>query len=73
MVVIDPAWEMMVLNVISQSASVTAKLNAIANICKYKRFQKGHHFILMAMEVHNTPECDMDHFIKECACLFHNR
>jgi hypothetical protein len=27
----------------------------------------------MAMEVHNTPERDMDRFIKECACLFHNR
>jgi hypothetical protein len=27
----------------------------------------------MAMEVHNTPEHDMDHFIRECACLFHER
>ncbi len=25
------------------------------------------------MEVGNTPKHDMDHFIRECACLFHNR
>jgi hypothetical protein len=31
------------------------------------------HFILMAMEVHNAPKHDMDHFIKECARLFHDR
>jgi hypothetical protein len=24
----------------------------------------------MAMEVHDTLECDMDHFIKECAYIF---
>jgi hypothetical protein len=30
---------------------------------------EGHHFILMAMEVHNAPRC----FIRECVCLFHNR
>jgi len=27
----------------------------------------------MAMEVHNALGCDMDHFIRECACLFHDR
>jgi hypothetical protein len=27
----------------------------------------------MAMEVHGTPERDMDRFIKECAHLFHDR
>ncbi len=27
----------------------------------------------MAMEVHGALECDMDCFIKECACLFHDR
>jgi hypothetical protein len=27
----------------------------------------------MAMEVHNAPGHDMDHFIRECACLFHER
>jgi hypothetical protein len=27
----------------------------------------------MAMEVHYTPEHDMDYFIKECVHLFHDR
>jgi hypothetical protein len=27
----------------------------------------------MAMEVHDASEHDMDRFIRECACLFHNR
>jgi len=36
-------------------------------------FQKRHHFIPMVMEVHDTPERDMDRFIKECAHLFHDR
>jgi hypothetical protein len=27
----------------------------------------------MAMEVHNTTECDIDHFIRDCAHLFHDR
>jgi len=27
----------------------------------------------MAMEVHNTPKHDMDHFIRECVCFFHDR
>jgi hypothetical protein len=36
----------------------------------YKRFHEGHHFILMAMEVHNTPDRDMDCFIKECMLVF---
>jgi hypothetical protein len=27
----------------------------------------------MAIEVHNAPGHDMDHFIKECAHLFHDR
>jgi hypothetical protein len=27
----------------------------------------------MAMEVHGAPECDMDHFIRECARLFHDK
>jgi hypothetical protein len=49
------------------------KLSAITKIHKYKRFHEGHHFIPMAMEVHNAPKHDMDHFIKECARLFHDR
>jgi hypothetical protein len=27
----------------------------------------------MAMEVHDTLKYDMDRFIKECVCLFHNK
>jgi hypothetical protein len=27
----------------------------------------------MAMKVHNTLRHDMDRFVKECACLFHDR
>jgi len=40
------------------------ELSAIAKICKDKRFHVGHHFIPMAMEVHNAFGHDMDHFIK---------
>jgi hypothetical protein len=50
-VVIDLTREMMVSNVISQSTHAIAKLSAIVKIHKYK----GHHFIPMAMEVHNAP------------------
>jgi hypothetical protein len=28
---------------------------------------------LMVMEVHCALKCDMDHFIKECVRLFHDR
>jgi hypothetical protein len=72
-VVIDFTQNMVVMNVISWSIGVTAKFSAIAKICKYIRFLEGHHFILMAMEVHNTLGHDMDHFIKECACFSHDR
>jgi hypothetical protein len=48
------------------------ELNAIAKIHKYKKFHEKHH-ILMAMEVHGAPGCDMDCFIRECARLFHDR
>jgi len=64
---------MVALNVISRPTSAIAKLNAIAKIYKYKGLQEGHHFILMALEVYNTPKHDMDHFSRECARLFHNR
>ncbi len=63
----------MVSSVISQLVGVAAKLNAIVEIHKYKRLHEGHHFISMALEVHGTPRCDMDRFIKECAHIFHNR
>jgi hypothetical protein len=72
-VVIDPTQEMVASSVISQPTSVVAELSAIVKICKYKGLHKGHHFIPMAMEVHGTPKCDMDHFIKECAHIFHNK
>ncbi len=67
------AWKMVVTNVISQPTDVVVELNTIVKIRKYKRFHEGHHFIPMAMEVHGTFRHDMDHFIKECACLFHDR
>jgi antirestriction protein len=64
---------MMIMNVINQPTSVVVELNTIAKIHKYKRLHEEHHFISMAMEVHNTPEHDMDCFIRECAHLFHNK
>jgi hypothetical protein len=45
------------------TANVIAKLNAITKIHKYEELHEGHHFIMMAMEVHNTPRHDMDNFI----------
>jgi hypothetical protein len=63
----------MTLNVISQLASAIVELSTIVNICKYRRFHEGHHFILMAMDVHGTPMHDMNRFIKECAHFFHDK
>ncbi len=63
----------MATNVISQPPSATMELSAIVKIHKYKGFHEQHHFILMAMEIHNIFERDMDHFIKECVHLFHNK
>jgi hypothetical protein len=62
---------MVVTNVINQPTDVVVELNTIVKIHKYKKFHEGHHFI--PMEVHGTLGHDMDHFIKECACLFHDR
>jgi hypothetical protein len=59
--------------IINQLANVIAELNVITKICKYRKLHEGHHLILMAMEVHDAPRHDMDYFIKECACLFHDR
>jgi hypothetical protein len=72
-VIINLMWEMVASNVISRPIGVVSKLNTIAKIPNYRRFHEGHHFIPMAMEVHDAPEQDMDHFISECACLFHDR
>ncbi len=49
------------------------KLNAVIKIHKYRRLHEGHHFVPMAMEVHDTLERVMDCFIREYARLFHNR
>jgi hypothetical protein len=72
-VVTNPTQEMVVLNVISRPPGVIAKFRVIAKIHKYRGLHEGHHFIPMAMEVHGTPEHDMDHFIKDYAHLFHDK
>jgi hypothetical protein len=64
---------MMISNVISRLANVVVELSAIAKIRNYKKLHERHHFIPMAMEVHGAPKCDTNCFIKECACLFHDR
>jgi hypothetical protein len=64
---------MVVANVINQPIGAVVKLNTIVKIRNYKRLHEGHHFIPMAMEVHDTRKYDMDRFIKECAHLFHNK
>ncbi len=69
MEVTDLTWETMASNVISRPTNVIIELSAIVKIHKYKGLHKGHHFILMVMEVHDTPECDMYCFIKEYACF----
>jgi hypothetical protein len=51
------------MSVISRPTATAAKLNIILKIHKYKGLHEGHHFIPMAMEVHDTPERDMDCFI----------
>jgi hypothetical protein len=72
-VVIDFIWEMVVSNVISRLVGAVVELNTIVKIHKYRMFHEGHHFIPMAMEVHGTPVCDMDNFIRECVRIFHDR
>jgi len=72
-VVTNLTWEMVASNVINQPASVVAKFSTIVKIRKYRGFHEGHHFILMAMEVHGALGHDMDRFIMECAHLFHNK
>jgi hypothetical protein len=61
------------LSVINRPIGATTELNTTVKIHKYKGLHRGHHFISMAMEVHNAPRRDMDHFIRECAHLFHDR
>jgi hypothetical protein len=64
---------MVASNVINWLVGAIVERNTIVNIHKYKGFREGHHIIRMAMEVHNTLGHDMDHFIKECARLSHDR
>jgi hypothetical protein len=64
---------MVTTSVISWPINVVAKFNTILKILKYIGFHEGCHFILMAMEVHDALRCDMDYFIKECGCLFHDK
>ncbi len=71
--VTDSMWEMMALSVISPPVGAIAEPSAIVKIHKYRRLQEGHHFISTAMEVHGTPERDMDRFIREFVHLFHDR
>jgi hypothetical protein len=59
---------MIVTSVINRLVDVVAKLNIIVKIYKCKGFHEGHHFIPITMEVHG-----MNHFIRECVRLFHNR
>ncbi len=73
MVVTDSTQKMVALNVIIRLISAVTKFNAIIKIWKYKKLHEGHHFIPMAMEVHGAPSCDMDCFIRKCACFFHDR
>ncbi len=73
MVITNPTQETMASSVISRLVYVIAELNTIVKIHKYRKLHEGHHFILMAMEVHNTHGHDLDQFIKECAHLSHNK
>jgi hypothetical protein len=72
-VVTDPMWETVASSVISWPTNAIVELNIIAKIRKYGRLHEGHHFIPMAMEVHNALKCDLDRFTKECVHLFHAR
>jgi len=69
-VIINLTQKTMIANVISRPTCVIMKLNTIMKIHKYGGFHKGHHFIPMAMEVQDTPKCDMNHFIRKCAHFF---
>jgi len=71
--VIDSTQETLASSVISPPIGAIVEPSAIVKIHKYKRLQKGHHFILMAMEVHGALEHDMDRFIREFVHFFHDR
>ncbi len=73
LVVSNSPWKIVAKSVINKPTSENVKPKTIAKIEKYKKFCEGHHFITMALEVHNAIGHDMDCFIKECACLFHDK
>jgi hypothetical protein len=56
----NPTQKTMGTSVINQLVGATAKFNTIVNICKYRGLHERHHFIPMAMKVHNAPRGDMD-------------
>jgi len=72
-IVTNVTWKIVVTNVINRLASAIAKLNTIVKIYKYKKIDEKHHFIPMSMNVHGTPRCDINCFIRECVRFFHNR
>jgi hypothetical protein len=72
-VVTNLPWKIVIISVISQLASVNAKLKTIVKIHKYRWLCERQHFILMVTEVHNAPRHDMDRFFRECACFFHDK
>jgi hypothetical protein len=61
------------MSVISQLVGVIVKFSIIVKICKYRGFRERHPFISMVIEVHGTFGHDMNCFIRECVCLFHDR
>jgi hypothetical protein len=64
---------MVASSVISRPIGTIVELSTIVKICKSRGLHEGHHFIPMAMEVHDTPKLDMNCFIRECAYLFHDK
>jgi hypothetical protein len=64
---------MVALSVTNRPTCAVTNFFAIVKIHKYKGLHEGHHFILMAMEVHNTLGQNMDNFIRESAHIFQDR
>ncbi len=56
----NPTQKTMGTSVINRPVGATAKFSTIVNICKYRGLHERHHFIPMAMKVHNAPRGDMD-------------
>jgi hypothetical protein len=53
-VVTNTTWEIVVSNVISRPTSAIVEHSVIVKIHEYRGVHERHHFILMAMEVHDT-------------------